>query len=188
MHLETPRLHLREITAEDWPTVLAYQSDPCYLRYYAWTERAAADVQRFIQELVALNHEQPRRNFHFGVVLRGEGRLIGLANLRRRTADDRQADIGYELAPAHWGHGYATEAARELLRFGFRELRVHRIWATCNAENAASSRVLTKLGMLPEGRLRETDWFKGRWWDTLVYGILEQEWKTDDEHNSGTAA
>jgi [ribosomal protein S5]-alanine N-acetyltransferase len=57
----------------------------------------------------------------------------------------------------------------------------------CTLKPPAWARVLTKLGMLPEGRLRETDWFKGRWWDMLVYGILEQEWETDDEHNSGTA-
>jgi RimJ/RimL family protein N-acetyltransferase len=83
MLLETARLDLPEITSEDWSTVLAYQSDPRYLRYYAWTERTAADVQLFVQQLSGLNHEQPRRNFHFAVVLRAEGQLIGLANLRR---------------------------------------------------------------------------------------------------------
>lgn len=176
MLLETARLRLREVATEDWRAVLAYQDDPRYLCYYPWTERAAADVRQFVQDLVALNHEQPRRNFHFAIVLRGEDRLLGLANLRRKTADARQADIGYELAPPDWRCGYATEAVRELVRFGFQDLRLHRIWATCNAENVASSRVLEKVGMQLEGRLRESDWFKGRWWDTLIYGILEREW------------
>lgn len=176
MLLETARLRLREVTDEDWRAVLAYQNDPRYLRYYPWTERTAADVQQFVQDLVALNHEQSRRNFHFAIVLRGEGRLLGLANLRRKMADATQANIGYELAPPDWRQGYATEAIRELVRFGFQDLRLHRIWASCNAENVASVRVLEKVGMLPEGRLRESDWFKGRWWDTLLYGILEQEW------------
>ena len=58
MLLETARLDLPEITSEDWSTVLAYQSDPRYLRYYAWTERTAADVQLFVQQLSGLNQEQ----------------------------------------------------------------------------------------------------------------------------------
>jgi RimJ/RimL family protein N-acetyltransferase len=93
-------------------------------------------------------------------VLRAEGQLVGLANLRRQTAEARQADIGYELAPVYWGQGYATEAARELVRFGFQELHLHRLWASCNAENQASARVLAKAGMKPEGRLRENEWTK----------------------------
>ena len=60
--------------------------------------------------------------------------------------------------------------------FGFGELKLHRLWATCLADNTASARVLEKLGMQLEGRLRENEWFKGRWWDTLHYAILEQEW------------
>jgi RimJ/RimL family protein N-acetyltransferase len=56
-------------------------------------------------------------------------------------------------------------------------LHVHRIWAGCIADNAASTRVLEKLGMQLEGRLREKEHFKGRWWDTLVYAILEDDWK-----------
>ncbi len=87
-----------------------------------------------------------------------------------------EADIGYELAGAQWGQGYATEAARALVHFGFTRLRVHRIWAACVAENSASAHVMEKLGMQLEGRQREKEYFKGRWWDTLVYSILEQEW------------
>ena len=60
----------------------------------------------------------------------------------------------------YWGHGYATEAARALVRFGFQELHLHWLWASCNAENQASARVLAKAGMQPEGRLRENEWFK----------------------------
>ena len=62
------------------------------------------------------------------------------------------------------------------MQFGFAELKVHRIWAWCIADNAASARLLERLGLKLEGRLREKEYFKGRWWDTLVYGILENEW------------
>ena len=71
--------------------------------------------------------------------------------------------MGYELAPRYWGCGYATEAAAALLAFGFRELKLHRVWAQCIAENTASAHVLEKIGMRQEGRLREQERMQGRW-------------------------
>ena len=100
-----------------------------------------------------------------------------------KQANSHQAELGYEIDPAYWGQGYATEAARKMLAFGFGELRLHRIWATCLLENVASARVLGKLGLQQEGRLREHRWMKGRWWDSLVFSILEQEWYTYHYHN-----
>ena len=62
--------------------------------------------------------------------------------------------------------------------FGFQELKLHRISSWCIADNVASVRVLERLGMRMEGRLREERYFKKRWWDTLLYGLLEDEWRT----------
>ena len=158
--------------------MLAYQSDSRYLRYYPWTQRTAEDVQAFVQRFIDWQDEQPRTRSQFAIVLRAGGRLIGSCGIRKETAGAQQTDLGYEIAPSHWGHGYATEAARAVLAFGFQDLRLHRVWASCVAENTASAQVLEKLGMQREGRLREHRWMKGRWWDTLVYGILQHEWKT----------
>ena len=181
MILTTDRLRLREYVSDDWRTVLAYQSDPRYLRYYPWTQRTAEDVQAFVQRFIDWQDEQPRTRFQFAITLRAGGGLIGSCGIRKETATAQQADLGYEIAPSHWGHGYATEAARAVLAFGFQDLRLHRVWASCVAENTASARVLEKLGMRQEGRLRENRWMKGRWWDTLVYGILQREWKAQQE-------
>jgi RimJ/RimL family protein N-acetyltransferase len=97
--------------------------------------------------------------------------------LRIESIDSRQGDIGFELDPSYWGQGYASEAARAMLEFGFTEIDLHRIWARCNAENDGSVRLLEKLGMQREGRLRENEYFKGRWWDTMIFAVLESEWK-----------
>jgi [ribosomal protein S5]-alanine N-acetyltransferase len=175
MILTTDRLLLREFAENDWPAVLAYQSDPRYLRLYHWTERSAEDVQTFVQMFIGYQREQPRYRFQIAIVLRAEGRLIGNCGVRKKSPDALEADMGYEIAPPYWGQGYATEAARAILAFGFDELKLHRISATCLADNLASARVLEKIGMGLEGRLRENDWFKGRWWDTLLYAILEHE-------------
>jgi [ribosomal protein S5]-alanine N-acetyltransferase len=122
--------------------------------------------------------ERPRTKYQLAITLRGEGQLIGNCGIRMESGDSRQANIGYEIAPGYWGEGYASEAARVVVAFGFGELRLHRIWARCVAENVASYRVLEKTGMRRERRLREEEWMKGRWWDILVYGILDYEWRS----------
>lgn len=168
MIITTERLILREFVEDDWPAVLAYQADPRYLRYYPWTGRTEAEVRAFVQMFLDQQQAQPRTKFQLAVTLREGGQLIGNCGIRKETPEAREADIGYEFAPEYWGQGYATEAARAMVAFGFEELKVHRIWSWCIAENVGSARVLEKLGMQREGRLRENEWFKGRWWDTCL--------------------
>jgi len=179
MQLSTDRLVLRDFVPDDWRAVWAYQRDPLYLRYYEWTEadRTPAAVQEFLQRFITQQQERPRIKFQFAIVLKATGELIGNCGIRQESAGSYEADMGYELAPQHWGQGYATEAARAVLGFGFVELRPHRVWADCVADNAGSIRVLEKLGMRLEGRLREKEYYKGRWWDKLIFAILEHEWR-----------
>jgi ribosomal-protein-alanine N-acetyltransferase len=126
---------------------------------------------------LAQQQEQPRTKFQLAVVLESSNQLIGSCGIRMASADAHEADIGYELSPGHWGYGYATEAARAMVEFGFAELGLHRVWSWCIADNVGSVRVLHKLGMQPEGRLRHKEYFKGRWWDRLLFGILDHEWE-----------
>ncbi|MBO0794820.1 MAG: GNAT family N-acetyltransferase, partial [Ktedonobacteraceae bacterium] len=177
MILTTRRLVLREFEEEDWQAVLAYQSNPLYLRYYPWTHRTEQDARKFVRRLMAQREEEPRTKCQLAITLAANGQLIGNAGIRRDTPDAQEADIGYELDPDYWGHGYATEVADALLAYGFQTLRLHRIWAQCIAENRGSVHVLEKIGMQQEGRLREQRWMKGRWWDVLLYAILENEWQ-----------
>jgi ribosomal-protein-alanine N-acetyltransferase len=177
MEIITPRLRLRDFRPEDWPAVLAYQRQPLYLRYNSWTNRSPKEVQQFVQMFIDHQGADPRLKFQLAVELKETGKLIGNCGIRREKPGDHQADIGYEFDPLHWGRGYATEAARVVLAFGFNQLKVHRVWATCVADNLGSVRVLTKLGLRQEGRLRQAEFFKDRYWDTLIFGLLEEEWR-----------
>jgi ribosomal-protein-alanine N-acetyltransferase len=150
--------------------------DP-YLRYYAWETGPPEDVRDFVQMFVDQQHERPRRKRQLASVLRQSGELIGNCGIRVDFAGAHEADIGYELAPEQWGHGYATEAARAVLALGFTKLHVHRISASCIAENTGSQRVLETIGMQLEGRQRDKEQFKGRRWDTLLFAILEDAWR-----------
>lgn len=177
MIIPTPRLVLREFTVEDWPAVLAYQSSPQYLRYYPAVRRTPRDARTFVALCIAWQRASPRSKYQLAITLRDDGRLIGNVGIRKPSPEATVAELGYELAPAQWGQSYATEAASAMLRFAFEHLALHRVHAHCIAENVASARVLKRIGMRFEGRLREDQWFKGRWWDTLLYGILDREWR-----------
>lgn len=172
MLLETPRLLLRDFTADDWPAVLAYQRDPRYLRLYEWADRTPAAVQAFVQMFVDQQHAQPRTRFQLAVTLRATGELIGNCGIRRDSPMSHEAEIGYEIAPDQWGRGYASEAVAVIVRFGIETLRVHRITAWLVADNVASARVLEKNGFQLEGRLRDKEMYKGRYWDVLMYARL----------------
>jgi [ribosomal protein S5]-alanine N-acetyltransferase len=180
MLISTDRLLLREFVADDWTAVLAYQSDPRYLRYYSWTGRNERDVRQFVQMFIDQQQQRPRTKFQLAVVLRAEERLIGNCGLRLRYPGAPLGNIGYEFNPDYWGNGYATEAAQAMLQLGFVEMGLHRIAAECIAENSASARVLEKIGMQLEGRLRQHEWIKDRWLDTLLYAILAEEYRSGE--------
>jgi len=176
MKLETERLILRDFVEDDWHEVLTYQSDPLYLRYYEWTERTPDAVQEFVGWFLDYQKQEPRIKFQLAITLKSNNQLIGNCGIRMETANAPQADIGYELDPKHWNHGYATEAAHAIVDFGFSSFNLHRVWSWCVADNLGSAHILEKLGMHLEGRLRENEYYKGRWWDTLMYAILADEW------------
>jgi len=175
--LETDRLTLREFKERDWQAVHAYASDPEVVRHVEWGPNTEEDTRAFIQRALAQQQEQPRSNYGFAVVLKKQDLLIGACGIRISNPDQREGWIGYVFNRRFWGQGYATEAARALVAFGFDQLDLHRIFATCDPANVASARVLEKTGMRCEGHLREHKWQKGRWRDSLLYAILDHEWE-----------
>jgi ribosomal-protein-alanine N-acetyltransferase len=115
----------------------------------------------------------PRRRYALAVVVRSDAeRLIGSIELRVVSFEHRQGEIGYVLARESWGHGYATEATQRLLAFGFNELGLHKISATCDPENRASVAVLTNNGMHQEAVLRDHVHVRGEWRDRLLFSVF----------------
>ena len=179
MKIETERLILRDFVQDDWERVLEYQIDPLYLRYYEWTEsdRTSESVQEFVGWFLDHQKQNPRLKYQLAVTLKSNNQFIGNCGIRMDKVDAVEASIGYEFDPKYWNHGYATEAAHAIVDLGFNNFGLHRVWSWCIADNTGSAHVLEKLGMRLEGRLREKEFYKGRWWDTLMYGILAEEWE-----------
>lgn len=125
--------------------------------------------------LVKWATEEPRTKFQLAMVR--DGVVIGNCGIRLSAPGGHEAEFGCELSPAAWGHGYALEASRALLEFGFRAHRLHRVFSSTIAENAAAVSLAERLGMRREGCCRENVWMRGRWHSTILLGILENEWK-----------
>ena len=172
------RLLLREFSDEDFQAVHAYASDPDIVRFMTWGPNSEAETREFLKCAKTHAEANPRLQFGLAVVRHASGDLIGSIGLH---VDGSNAMLGFCYARSAWGQGYATEAAQILLDFGFGSLGLHRIWADCDSENAVSVRVLQKLGMRQEGHLRGDCKIRGEWRDTLIFAILDNEWRITAE-------
>jgi RimJ/RimL family protein N-acetyltransferase len=182
--LHTPRLTLRPATAEDTEPTWAYRQ---LETVNEWLSGAPASREAYREQFTeparlstTVIVEHPADNERGPIV-------VGDFMLRRENAwaqtevNDRahsaQAELGWVLDPAHTGAGYATEAARELLRYCFEDLGVHRVVANCFLDNHTSWRLMERVGMRREFHaVRESLHRTGRWLDTVGYALLADEW------------
>lgn len=171
----TERLVLRDLTMDDAPAVHRYGSDPEVVRYMPWGPNTWADTQDFLERKLDDQRADPRRGFDLAVTLASSGELIGACGITIISTERLQAAMGYAYRRDIWGRGYATEAARALIAFGFERLGMHRICAYCDVDNIASARVLEKAGMQREGLLRQHMLMHGQWRDFYLYAILEDD-------------
>ncbi|MFG1928181.1 GNAT family N-acetyltransferase [Cryptosporangium sp. NPDC048952] len=158
------RLRLRPFRATDEAAVHRYAADPEVTRYTDWGPNSPAETAAFLREAL----DPPPSVHQFAVELRASGEMIGGASIR---VVDEHGEFGYAFARAHWGQGYATEAARLLVDYGFGPLGLERIAATCAPENLASARVLSKAGLRQIDYLTDHLPVRGGWRDSLLFEI-----------------
>ncbi|MFI6046664.1 GNAT family N-acetyltransferase [Nocardia sp. NPDC051321] len=176
--ITTERLLLRPATPADIDAMFAYKSQPDVCRYLPYEPMSRAQVAERIAGVWSRTElTEVGQGLNLCVEEKATGRLLGDVVLFWRDAENRTGEIGYVFSPDVAGHGYATEAARALLRLGFDGLSLHRITAHLDPRNHASARVLERLGMRREAVHLQDLWFKGEWGDTLIYAMLEQEWR-----------
>jgi [ribosomal protein S5]-alanine N-acetyltransferase len=175
MQLITPRLILREFRDSDFEALREIETIPD-THYYEKGTPGEAVTREFLSAAQTSTHQEPRSLYRLAITLPPSDQVRGRIKLIVQTAETREWEIGWAVHKQEWGKGYATEAAREVMRFAFEELNAHRLIAFCNTGNLASARVMEKLGMRQDGRLRQALWWQGRWVDELVYAILDSEW------------
>ncbi|AVH64119.1 MULTISPECIES: GNAT family N-acetyltransferase [unclassified Nostoc] len=118
------------------------------------------------------------KSVNLAIVLRDIGVLCGAISLQINQ-EHNHAELGYWIGKPYWGQGYCTEAAKEILRYGFEVLGLHRIHARHFSHNPASGQVMQKIGMVYEGCRRQHKFRWGEYVDIVDYGILKSDWQTD---------
>ena len=171
----TERLVLRRYTHDDIPDVLGFASQPSVAGV---TSRRIPATEEGVRKYIDLqNSYQPFEEdkvFELAIERKEDGKVIGLLGLIHQ--DGGQGEVGWALGVEYRGQGYATEAARALMDYGFKSLGLHRIHADTSTENPASWRIMERLGMRREGLLRGAVYEEGEWVDRYVYGVLADEW------------
>lgn len=164
---------LRWISLDDTASVLELFSDPEVIRYTAIEQMKSEDDSRgFIHEIQ--ESFTAGTLYQWGVEL--EGRLVGTCTLFHIDRQHRRAEVGFALAPGHWGRRVMSRAVPLVLDFGFRVLELHRIEADADPRNTASLRLLERLGFVREGLLRERYHQLGEVQDAVLLGLLRREW------------
>jgi RimJ/RimL family protein N-acetyltransferase len=167
---------LREFTPGDLAGTLHIVGDDAVTSWLSFDSRAEDQARIMLDGILARARQEPRSEYYLAVALPADRTVIGFARLG--LAGVRAAKLGFAIRYSQWGHGYATDAARTLIAFGFGPLGLHRISAAAGPDNAASIAVIKRLGMTCEGRIRDHVYTNGAWRDSLLYSLLEAEWNT----------
>lgn len=188
VQLETERLLLRPPTEADIPAMIevlgsdaVYQTTLNIPRPYT-----PADARAWV--------ERTRGNWasgaaaSFSIIRREDGQLVGGMGLRNFDELHAKAEIGFAIGQPFWGMGYATEAGRAVVRYGFAERGLNRIWGGHFEGNEASARVQQKLGFHREGVLRQDLRKDGRWIDSVIWAITRSDWEPGTPAGSAALA
>jgi ribosomal-protein-alanine N-acetyltransferase len=170
------RMVMRPLMAKDAGVVqrLDRSHKVAYMTHWPFLPHSELKALRWI-DFTAKNFAR-RSSVEFAIQLKSGGRMVGLIGLDHINAEDSVAELWYMIVPSCWGKGYATEAARAAVRFGFEHLGLNRIWSYYMVRNPASGRVLAKVGMKREGLLRQHVRKNGVFEDVVARGLLREEW------------
>lgn len=175
--LETPRLRLRPLTADDTDALLSYRGDPEVCRYLPFPPMDAAEIARRLEtQWFRTELENDEEHVTLGAELRETGELVGDVILFLRSRAHGNGEIGWVFHPAVAGRGYATEAATALLDWAFGANGLRRVVARLDSRNDASARLCERLGMRREAHLVENEYVKDELTSEYDYAILDREW------------
>lgn len=172
--LRTERLRLRRITMRDARDLFDVSSDGRVAQYVMWQTHASISDSRDYIRGVQRSYRGDRPS-PWGIEVLEEGRLIGTIGFVSISRENLSAEVGYSIGHRYWNQGYATEALRRVIDYGFYNLGLNRIEAQHDVRNPASGRVMTKVGMRREGTLRERLFNKGEFISVDLYATLRND-------------
>lgn len=178
LKLETQRINLRKLKISDAKFIYQSAKDKEVTKYTFVISPPfrLKQAEKFIKK----THREWKKKiaYEFGIELKENKKLIGTIGLSEINYKNKNAKIGFWLSKKYWGKGLAKEILKLILNFGFKKLRLKRIQAKVLHRNIRAQKLLENSGFKLEGRLRKKTFFKKRWYDDLIYGLLKEDYRS----------
>lgn len=171
--LKGDRVTIREFRSDDVDAVHAVIGDERVTRTLSFDPRTREQAESMVVNAITSGNQRPRTEYYLAITLLDDGALVGFVRLA--LGGVQAGKLGFAINALHWRNGYATTAAALMIRFGFDQLRLHRITAAVGPENTASHATVQRLGFTREGTLRDHVFTNGAWRHSVLYSILAHE-------------
>jgi len=180
LKINSQRINLRTLRKSDAFSIYENAKDRDISRY---TTLPSPYKLKHAEEFVRQTHQNLRKKsaYELGIEDPQTEGIIGMISLMKINYESKNAEVGFWLGKKYWGQGLTKEALHLILNFGFRKLKLRRIYARVMHPNVTSAKLLEKVGFKLEGRMRKSFFRNGRYYDELRYGLLREEYRSLDD-------
>jgi RimJ/RimL family protein N-acetyltransferase len=182
LSLQTPRLLLKGLMADDGAAFFGYRSHPEVTRFQGFAPETVEDAVRFIEEDICHEMNRPGTWFQWGIFLREGQTLIGDLGIHF-LPEESSVEIGVTIAPDFQGKGFATEAMGCVMGFLFDTLGKSKVVASVDPKNLKSMALMKRTGFELEGIYKNTVLFRGEWADDAVFSMTRKQWQNRPKPN-----
>jgi len=170
------KINLRTLKISDAGSIFMYIKNRRVAKYLQIPDPyKLKDAHEFIRK--SQKGMRKKESYNFGIASKDNNEIIGMISLMDLDWENKNAEIGYWLAREYQGQKIMPEAISLILNFGFKKIKLQRIYARVMNINIKSANLLEKFGFKFEGKLRKNNYRKGRWMDELRYSMLKNEFK-----------
>jgi len=186
IQFKTNRLIIREHRESDLQDYHKWISDPDVMSYVDWETSNLEETQKDFTETLNEIENPDRTNYFFAITEKATQNYVGAIGfaIKKKQHNGGIAECGYFLLTKYWRKGIAVEALTGLIEYGFSQLNIHKISASCYKENFSSERVMQKCKFIKEGELRKERYHHNKWHNRLLYSILKEDWENTNKHPS----
>ena len=172
-NLESGRLLLRQITAEDVNEIFELRSNKEVMKFIP--RPLCITLDDAMGHVNMIQHKiEENEGINWAITLKKDNKLIGYIGHYRIKWEHFRSEIGYMILPQFNGQGIVSEAIKLVVEYGFNEMNMHSLEGIIDPENAASARVLEKNGFVKEAHLRENEFFDGKFLDSVIYSLVKR--------------